>query len=157
MVIYRIALKKYIHDLSGKGAKEAGGRWNHKGAAVVYTSERLSLATVEILVHLPLFLTSRNLMLATIHVPDSIVPHAVAIADLPKNWRYDPPPPSLAKIGNQWVSAGKYLLLRVPSAVVDKECNILINPEHPDMKHLSIVNVERFKMDERLLRERTVK
>ena len=157
MLLYRIALKKYIHDLSGKGAKGAGGRWNHKGVAVVYTSESISLATVETLVHLPLFLTSRHLMLATIHVPDSIVPQNMAMADLPKNWRHDPPPPSLTRIGNQWVRAGRYLLLRVPSAVVDKECNILINPEHSDMKQLSIVNVERFRMDERLLRERRAK
>ena len=37
----------------GQGAKKSGGRWNSVGIAVVYTSSTLSLALVEVLVHLP--------------------------------------------------------------------------------------------------------
>lgn len=42
------------------------------------------------------------------------------------------------------------LLLRVPSAVIMHEFNILINPTHPDMKFVDILEVESFIYDERL-------
>jgi hypothetical protein len=38
------------------------------------------------------------------------------------------------------------------SAVVEHELNILINPLHPDMKHVSIFQVARYTVDKRLLR-----
>src|SRR5207244_2028251 len=37
----------------GQGARKSGGRWNSVGIAVVYASGTLSLALVEVLVHLP--------------------------------------------------------------------------------------------------------
>ena len=40
------------HDLSGSGAKNTGGRWNPAGMAAVYTSENISLAFHETIVHL---------------------------------------------------------------------------------------------------------
>jgi hypothetical protein len=42
------------------------------------------------------------------------------------------------------------LALRVPSAVVPHEFNILFNPSHPDMKHVAIADVEELEMDKRL-------
>lgn len=44
------------------------------------------------------------------------------------------------------------LLLRVPSAIVEQEFNVLINPLHQDMKHLWILKIERFTFDKRLVR-----
>ena len=38
--------------LSGEGARLNGGRWNSPGLPAVYTSSSLSLATLEVLVHL---------------------------------------------------------------------------------------------------------
>jgi len=51
MDLFRVTRKKYIDDLSGEGSRLYGGRWNHKGAAVIYTSESISLAAMEVLVH----------------------------------------------------------------------------------------------------------
>ncbi len=51
MIVYRIAKTKYINDFSGSGARLYGGRWNHKGVGIIYTSGTRSLATVEYLVH----------------------------------------------------------------------------------------------------------
>jgi len=42
-------------------------------------------------------------------------------------------------------------LVHVPSAVIKHEFNILINPSHPDMSHVTISHVEEFTFDERLL------
>ena len=51
MIVYRLANGEFTHDLSGKGAKLYGGRWNSFGLPAVYTTEHISLAVLEILVH----------------------------------------------------------------------------------------------------------
>src|SRR5436190_24310023 len=37
---------------TGKGSRLYGGRWNSKGVAVIYTSGTVSLAALEMLVHM---------------------------------------------------------------------------------------------------------
>ena len=50
---WRLTKTKYLSAAwDGEGARKAGGRWNSPGVAVVYTSGSLSLALVEVLVHL---------------------------------------------------------------------------------------------------------
>ena len=49
MLLYRISKSKYAKDLSGEGARRAGGRWNFKGTPVVYTADSTALATLETL------------------------------------------------------------------------------------------------------------
>ena len=38
MKLYRLTKAVYSNDLSGKGAEIAGGRWNSKGIALLYTA-----------------------------------------------------------------------------------------------------------------------
>jgi RES domain-containing protein len=151
MIVYRIAKTKHIHDLSGSGAREYGGRWNDKGISVVYTSESRALATVEYLVHVPLSIVPGHISIASIKIPDRIRPKEISVSDLPANWRDYPPPSELATLGTRWALANETLLLRVPSAVVEREFNILINPSHREMKHIVISQVEEYKFDTRLL------
>ena len=73
-----------------------------------------------------------------------------AVSDLPADWRDYPPPSELATLGRDWALAGQTLLLRVPSAVVEGEFNILINPSHRDMKHVVVSQVEEYRFDARL-------
>ncbi|MFQ5855410.1 MAG: RES family NAD+ phosphorylase [Anaerolineae bacterium] len=151
MIVYRIAKTQYIHDLSGMGARLYGGRWNRKGVGIVYTSESRALATVEYLVHVPLSVVPSDLSIASLEIPDGIMPKEISPSDLPANWRDYPAPPELAELGTQWALANETLLLRVPSAVVEHEFNILINPSHRDMRHVSISRVEAYRFDNRLL------
>ena len=152
MLLYRIATSKHIKDLSGEGARLHGGRWNHRGTAVIYTSETRSLATVELLVHVSLSFAPTDLKMPTIEVPDEPAPEEVEAATLAPNWRGFPAPPELAALGTSWARSGRSLLLRVPSAVVEREYNILINPAHPDMARVVLANVEDFRLDRRLAR-----
>jgi RES domain-containing protein len=118
----------------------------------VYTAESRALATVEYLVHVPLSLVPRDLSLVTLQLPDAIPWTTVALADLPANWRDYPAPSALADLGAQWASAQETLALRVPSAVVAQEYNVLLNPLHPDMSHVTIVQVDPYQFAPRLLR-----
>ena len=138
MIAYRIAKTKYINDLSGTGARLYGGRWNHKGIGIIYTSETRSLATVEYLVHVPLSMVPNDLSIASIEIPDDIISKEILVSDLPGNWRSYPAPFELAELVTRWALTNETLLLFVPSAVVEHEFNILINPSHPDMKHVTL-------------------
>jgi RES domain-containing protein len=150
--VFRIAKTRNIKDLTGIGARIYGGRWNHKGISLIYTSENRSLATVEYLVHVPLSMMPVNLSVACIEIPNRIIPQQFLIPELPRNWRAFPAPPELADLGTHQVLANESLLLRVPSSVVENEFNVLINPTHPDIRHVTISYVEGYAFDKRLLR-----
>ena len=50
---FRLCKTKHLATaFTGEGARLNGGRWNSPGNSVVYTSASLSLATLEVLVHL---------------------------------------------------------------------------------------------------------
>jgi RES domain-containing protein len=152
MIVYRIAREKYIRDLTGVGSRLYGGRWNRKGIGIIYTSETRALATLEYLVHLPLSLMPEDIGISSIEIPDNIIAREILISDLPVNWRNWPAPSELAELGTRWVLSNETLLLRIPSAVVPHEFNILINPSHPDMKQVRILHSEEYRFDRRLIR-----
>ncbi len=151
MTVYRIAKTKRIRNLSGIGARIHGGRWNRKGIGILYTSESRALATVEYIVHVPLSIAPTDLSIASLEIPAHIIPKVISTSELPANWYNYPGLSDLAEVGTNWVLANNSLLLRVPSAVIKHEFNILINPSHPDMSHVTISDVEEFTFDERLL------
>jgi len=152
VIVYRIAKKRYIHHLSGTGARLYGGKLNHKGISMIYTSETRSLATVEYLVHVNLAIVPSGLSISTIKIPDRITPKQILTSELPTNWREFSAPSELAEIGTNWALANETLLLRVSSTVVEHEFNILINPSHPGFKYIKIIDTEDCTFDERLLR-----
>jgi len=151
--LFRIATSEYISDLSGTGARIYGGRWNHQGYPVVYASGTRSLAALEFLVHIPMALAPENLSILEINIVDTAEIESVNESQLPSNWRDYPAPEQLADIGTSWLKSKSSLLLEIPSAVVNKEMNTLINPLHEDIKNVSIVSVERFSFDSRLLHD----
>ena len=133
----------------GEGARLFGGRWNSPGHAAVYTAENVSLAALELLVHLQesSLLASYSLLPATF--PASLV-QIVAASDLPSGWNSWPPPPALRERGDTWLAAGKSAVLSVPSAVVPAERNYLLNPAHPDFRKVTLGAPQRFAFDPRL-------
>ena len=148
--LYRICTTEHISDLSGTGARIYGGRWNHPGYPIVYSSGSRSLAALEFLVHVPMALAPDNLSIAEITITEKIKRESITPEGLPANWRGYPAPEQLANIGTKWIKSKSSLLLDIPSAVVDKEVNTLINPLHPDIKHVSPAKVEKFYFDSRL-------
>lgn len=150
MVLYRIAKCNYADDLTGTGARLYGGRWNSEGKSMLYLASSRSLAVLEVLVHLSPLIIPDNFCVAEIEVPDhSIIP--IDIASLPGNWRDVSAPVILKEMGDEFLKSDKYLLMKVPSAVVPAEYNYLLNPLHPDAKDVRVVIKEPFGFDERLL------
>jgi RES domain-containing protein len=81
---------------------------------------------------------------------DSLVVELLDLATLPRDWHQSPPPTALQTIGDDWISRGSSVVLRVPSAVIENENNYLINPAHTDFKRLVIGSMEAFTLDSRL-------
>ncbi len=152
--LFRICNSEHINDISGTGARIYGGRWNHSGYPVVYTSSSRSLAALEFLVHVPMALAPQNLSIVEINIQKNVKRELITENQLPSNWRDYPAPEQLANIGTNWIKTNSSLLLDIPSAVVDKEMNTLINPLHPDIKHVNAATKEKFFFDSRLFRQK---
>ena len=152
--LFRISTSEHISDITGTGARIYGGRWNHAGYPVVYTSGSRSLAALEFLVHVPMALAPENLSIAEINIQQNVKRESIKERRLPSSWRDYPAPEKLATIGTTWIKSKSSLLLDIPSAIVDKEVNTLINPLHPDLKHVSVVIIEKFSFDSRLFKQK---
>ena len=146
MVVFRIARKEYIQDLSGRGAELFGGRWNEKGIPALYTSSSLSLAALEILVHTDKSLPPVNMAYAKIYVPDEMF--SMKILRL----KPDEVP---VEYGTKWLKEKRGLMLKVPSVILpyeyDHEFNLILNPLHEDYKKVFVAEVHDFSFDVRLV------
>ncbi|MES2108583.1 MAG: RES family NAD+ phosphorylase [Bacteroidota bacterium] len=150
MILYRIARCPYANDLSGTGARLYGGRWSGIGKPVVYLASSSSLAVLEVLVHLQPLMVPNDYCRMEVEVPDDNI-LSVKINELPADWRDISPPQILTRFGDSFIKEGKYLLLKVPSSIVPTEFNYLLNPAHPDMSKVTLLNRDPFDFDSRLV------
>ena len=153
MTAWRLVKKKHAAAaLSGEGARLGGGRWNHVGISVVYASETLSLAVLELFVHFTRrdITISRSLLAVPIEIPDSVTKIEVLPANLKKGWDSSPPPDFTKDLGTRWVHEGKSAILRVPSAVIQNEFNLVINLNHPDLGKIVAGDARPFSLDDRV-------
>lgn len=151
MRVWRLCRAKYAATaFDGEGARLFGGRWNEKGAPVVYTSATLSLAALETLVHHRVPLPPRDFMAISAELPRRLRLETIDEARLPRDWQADPPPRELQLIGGEWARSLRSLVLVVPSALIPQEFNYLINPRHPAFARLKIAPPQPFPFDERL-------
>lgn len=137
--------------MTGEGARLYGGRWNSKGAAVVYLAENLPLAALEILVHT----RSPEDLADYVKLPvsfESGFVETLSLDNLPQDWRSSPAPVSLKTMGDTWLKEKRSALLKVPSVVIPEAFNLLLNPLHPDMARIVVGEPEPFSFDERLFR-----
>lgn len=149
---WRLLKTKFARDaFSGEGARLYGGRWNSPGTAMVYLGESISLATLEILVHFQATAPLDAYSLIRVDFDSSCLTE-VDVATLPSSWADSPPPVEVQQIGDTWVAGAASLLLRIPSAIVPDEHNILLNPAHSDFTTLRFSNPSPFRFDPRLLK-----
>jgi RES domain-containing protein len=132
----------------GEGARLLGGRWNSPGTRMIYTSSTAALAALELLVHLNRATTLPSYVLISCSFNDALVED---VAALPQDWRRYPAPPRLQLIGDDWAKSESSAVLRVPSAIIEKDVNYLLNPAHRDFSKIKISAPEPFSLDLRLV------
>ena len=116
---------------------------------MVYGSEHQSLAALEVRVHIDKTSMRKQCKCFAFRFEEDLM-DIFQIGNLPKNWRLEPPPPSLRYLGDNWVKSNASVILAVPSVVIPKELNYLINPRHPDFAKLKIEPPTDFTFDQRL-------
>jgi len=132
MLAYRLVKARWAATaLDGNGARAYGGRWNSPGTAMLYASQSIALAALELLVHLRRDQVLGSYRLFTLEIPDASVLRITA-SDLPADWRADLLPLSTARLGDGWVASGQSVALLVPSTIIPREHNLLISPTHPE-------------------------
>lgn len=153
MVVYRI-VKNQVRaaDLSGTGAFRTGGRWNSVGTYLLYTSESSSLALLENLVHFDVADVPPRLYLMHIALDAGAPVLALPDRDYPPAWT-DLELLDNKVLGDRFVAEGRYLALKVRSAVNPAEYNYLLNPLFPRYHELvKVAHVEPLPFDQRLIK-----
>ena len=151
MKLFRFSSEKYSKSLDGEGAKMYGGRWNSKGVPVIYTSNCLSTAMLEKLIHIEADICP-PMKLITYELPDNVSVKRYNIKDLKKIWNVSPHDEYTQLIGDRFVNENKYLILDVPSAIAPLDRNIILNPNHREIKEISIFKIEDFTFDPRFFK-----
>ena len=146
MFVYRITLKKYANKLIASGQPN---RWNSRNVDMIYTSSTIALATLENVVHRSGEGLNELFSLMTIQIPSRRISH-IRIKILPDNWKMREGRSATRSIGDDWIHRNSSLLLKIPSAIVAGESNILINPNHPDFRRVKVKKVEPFSFDPRI-------
>jgi len=128
------------------GSLIQSNRWNPAGVPMLYCSTALSLACLEVLVHLG---------------PNQIPPNYVySVAELETraevaDFRGDlADPDATQRFGHSWAKQNQSLALLVPSVILPVEFNVLLNPVHASYTNVIWSAPEPCRFDPRLLRGR---
>ncbi len=147
---WRIVHEDYLATaFDGKGARIAGGRWNSEGVPVVCTAGSLSLALLEIIVHLEIKKALQHFKAIPVSLSEKQTEHVTV--NLPTSWSALPPEFTTQVIGNLWVKRNALPVLSVPSAVVPNETNYLLNPQHSEFSSIAIGQPINLPVDPRMV------
>ncbi len=147
MLVYRIVHKKYSDSLFASGLE---GRWNSEGKKVIYAAESISLAYLETMAYRKGFGFNFDFRIMVIKLPNNFSQTTVETLQLPSDWRDFRSYKECQAIGNIWFDEGIHLGLKVPSAVVPENYNMVINTYHKDFKKVKLIEVLNFIPDQRL-------
>jgi len=127
-------------------------RWNSAGVFIVYTAGSRALACLENVVHKGSADFVTPFITMEISIPDDLKILEISIDDLPNDWSKsgDLGYRQCQPFGDSWVLKSESAVLKVPSAIVPKETNYLLNPNHPDFSKISIISEEPFTFDDRI-------
>ena len=143
---WRIVTRRRQADaFTGEGARLAPGRWNARGTRAIYLGGTLSLAALEMLLYAGRAALTIPLLVFRVDFPEGVGVESLLIDKLPVNWRQQPPPDSTRRLGSDWIAHGAAVALRVPSALIPEEWNLVLNPAHPDFSKLRIGKPQVFR------------
>jgi len=131
MRAFRLAAAPFARSrkeaFSGQGGLQASARWHTAERAVVYAAQSLSLAALEILVHLKQTNDLQPFRLFVAEIPEQFI---LMPSSLPARWQTEY---RISRaFGDAWLKASEQPALRVPSLITPGEWNFLLNPLHRD-------------------------
>jgi RES domain-containing protein len=150
--IYRLTKARYADTaFSGEGSMRYDGCWHRRGIRIAYASDAPPSALLEVIAHTeaPSRLQHEYVLFEIQLYPDE---HLLTVDSdmLPDDWRTVPWPASTQEIGTFWYEEQSSVVLSVPSAVVPRQRNFLVNVTHPRFDELQIQGPEPFEIDSRL-------
>jgi RES domain-containing protein len=137
-----------IRQNDGLGASLYGGRWNHKGTPVIYSAASRALCALEVLANAGEL--SGDYVVTPIEFPDDLDVTRRSVESLPLSWDATEPTNETRDIGADWANGLATAVLIVPSAVIAREHNYLLNPRPPDFVRIRFFSPEPFRFDDRL-------
>jgi RES domain-containing protein len=133
-------------DLSGEGGRVSSARWHTRGQSIVYLTSNPAAALLEVLVHeIPINRVARHYQWLEIQAESGVT--VAAAPELHPDWRTDVV--LTRAIGDRWLHGGEAALMEVPSVLVPKTSNYLMNPGHPDASRVRIASVTKYPLDPR--------
>ena len=151
MLVYNIRKEKFTEiPLKASGI---ANRWNKVNEFVIYTGSSRALSTLELVVHRSSINieSSYKIVVICLDINETDIDE-LDINLLPKQWQSIKNYSFSQELGSNWYKKAKKLILKVPSAIIQKENNFLINTKHPDYdKKVRILEIEDFIWDKRLL------
>jgi RES domain-containing protein len=152
MILWRLSSQPHAQAFDGGYGLLFDGRWNTVGHAVTYCATSPSLCVLEKLVHVEDPALLPDLVMMQYDVPDELGMDAVALAELPADWRRQEA--LTQQRGDDWHRSLNAPLLGVPSAIVpidgSPDVNVLINHRHPAAGRITIAAADSFSLDPRL-------
>lgn len=115
---------------------------------MVYAAESLSLAALEMLVHWDDARMLDRYVCLPVRFDDRLCEHLNPRC-LPEGWDRYPAIEATRRLGGEWIKRAATPVLAVPSAVVPSEVIYLLNPLHPEFRHLKTGPARPFRFDPR--------
>ncbi len=135
--------------LSGEGGMRASARWHSRGRPIVYLAESPAGAMLETLVHLN---GRRDKVPRTYTLLAIVVSGAVSIERMTvstnADWKDDLQ--WSRNQGDEWLVSGRTALLEVPSVILPRSRNFLLNPLHADAHLIHVEEAINDIYDKRL-------
>lgn len=144
MRAWRIGKACNMNELTGAGAALYGGRWNHPHHPALYlglSTAGCALDTVMLAGHVPCL----PLKLVELQLPDNpALYHEPNLQQLPAGWDALPADKPSMDFGTVWLESIEHLGLILPSATTYQTRCLMINPKHPAMAQVKILQSSDF-------------
>ncbi|QSX77572.1 RES family NAD+ phosphorylase [Agrilutibacter solisilvae] len=145
--VYRVVPAADAVGAFTRERNQSGGRWTTPGTAAIYAARTPAGAVLEYLAHVE-----------DEHAQDLVIAHARLPAEdiatpgpLPPRWRECPYRDEVRAFGDAWIQRAEAVALALPSVLCEASLNLLINPDHPRISRLTVMQVQPFTLDPRLV------
>ena len=115
----------------------------------LYCGTSIAITALEKFVHIgsaPL----PPLVLVAVDIPDEASIYEPDPSALPAQWDALPTSASAQAFGAAWLTSNAELALKIPSAILPEEPNVVVNPRHPDYPAVKLTVIRPFTFDRRM-------